>query len=232
MTPKLKFSEVSLQELKAVVELHERDALASDWVEAVDVVLSDGDRQQLEHLRSRLVNEKLHLLNEATLWARAIYPLLILAERDTIRAWSEVPLQARYAKFDTEGIADGVLGRSVAGRLEAPYLIVAETKRGIENQNPLFQLYTQLLAAARLNWELDNLEPQEVFGCYTIADSWTFVRAEVKGLESDRPTLTVEGSKEYTEKNDAEIILQILKGIVSRREHNPSHESINRSRNR
>lgn len=142
-----------------------------------------------------------------------------------------MPLQAHYAKFDTEGIADGVLGRSVAGRLEAPYLIVVETKRGIENQNPLFQLYTQLLAAARLNWELDGLEPQEVFGCYTIADSWTFVRAEVKGLESDRPTLTVEGSKEYTEKNDAEIILQILQGIVSRREQNPSHESINHGRN-
>ncbi len=224
MNPKLKFSDVSLKDLKAVVDLREKDALNGAWVEAADVNLSDGDRQQLDQLRSRLVNEKLHLLNEATLWARAIYPMLLLAEQDNIRVWSEVPLQASYGQFDAEGIADGVLGRSVAGRLEAPYFIVVETKRGIENQNPLFQLYAQLLAAARLNWELDGLEPQEVFGCYTIADSWTFVRAEVRGMEgnvaelgqADRPQLNVESSREYTETHDTEIILKILKGIVAR----------------
>jgi hypothetical protein len=65
------------------------------------------------------------------------------------------------------------------GMMESPYIVVVETKRGIDNQNPLFQLYGQLLAAAHLNWENENQEhsPQEIFGCYTIADSWTFVRA-------------------------------------------------------
>ncbi|NJR71439.1 MAG: hypothetical protein HC771_24590 [Synechococcales cyanobacterium CRU_2_2] len=141
--------------------------------------------------------------------------MLLIAEQGNVRAWSEVPLQARYSSFEAEGIADGVLGRSVAGRLEAPYLIVVETKRGIENQNPIFQLYAQLLAAARLNWELNGREPQILFGCYTIADSWTFVRAVVSDIEGAQPTLQVEASREYRETSDAEIILKILKGIVN-----------------
>jgi hypothetical protein len=123
-----------------------------------------------------------------------------------------------YSQFELDGVADGVMGYSVAGRLEMPYLVVVETKRGIENQNPIFQLYAQLLAAARLNWEGDRLSVQEVFGCYTIADSWTFVRAEVSEIESDRPTLKVESSQEYSEKSDAETILKVLKSIVAQRD--------------
>jgi hypothetical protein len=215
MTPKLTFASTTLKDIQAVVHLEERDAFTADWVKAAAIELTLDELQQLERLKSHLVNEKLHLLNEATLWARAIYPMLLIAEQDNVRAWSEVPLQARYAQFEIEGVVDGVLGRSVAGRLEAPYLTVVETKRGIENQNPLFQLYAQLLAAARLNWELEQCEPQTLFGCYTIADSWTFVRAVVSQLDGDRPHLQVESSKEYTEKTDAEIILRILKGIVS-----------------
>jgi hypothetical protein len=53
-----------------------------------------------------------------------------------------------------------------------------------------------------------------MFGCYTIADSWTFVKGLVQALESDRPRLTVESSQEYAEKVDAEIILKLLKTIV------------------
>ena len=136
-----------------------------------------------------------------------------------------MPLSAVYSQFEVDGIADGVMGYSVAGRLEMPYLVVVETKRGVENQNPIFQLYAQLLAAARLNWEGDSLQDskaerapmQEIFGCYTIADSWTFVRAEVSEIESDRPTLKVESSQEYSEKSDAETILKVLKSIVAKR---------------
>lgn len=128
-----------------------------------------------------------------------------------------MPLSAMYSQFEVDGIADGVMGYSVAGRLEMPYLVVVETKRGVENQNPIFQLYAQLLAAARLNWEGDHVPVQEVFGCYTIADSWTFVRAEVSEIESDRPTLKVESSQEYSQKSDAETILKVLKSIVAKR---------------
>jgi hypothetical protein len=91
-----------------------------------------------------------------------------------------------------------------------------ETKRGIENTNPIFQLYGQLLAAAWLNHQLQEQDIQESFGCFTIADSWTFVRAEVSRIDSDRPTLTVEFSPEYAEKFDAPKILRILKTIIAR----------------
>ena len=77
----------------------------------------------------------------------------------------------------------------------------------------------------RLNWEGDSLQDskaervpvQEVFGCYAIADSWTFVRAEVSEIESDRPTLKVESSQEYSEKSDGSTILKVLKSIVAKR---------------
>jgi hypothetical protein len=213
---KLTFSTVTLARLRQVVNLQERDS-SEIWLASAAIELSDREKLQLEIIQSYLIHEKLHLLNEATLWARAIYPLLLIAEKTGIRAWSEVPLSAVYSQFEVDGIADGVMGCSVAGRLEMPYLVVVETKRGIENQNPIFQLYAQLLAAARLNWEGDRAAVQEVFGCYTIADSWTFVRAEVSEIESDRPTLKVESSQEYSEKSDGETILKVLKSIVAKR---------------
>ena len=221
---KLTFSTVTLALLRQVVNLQERDA-SEIWLASAEIQLSDRERLQLEIIQSYLIHEKLHLLNEATLWARAIYPLLLIAEKTGIRAWSEVPLSAVYSQFEVDGMANGVMGYSVAGRLEMPYLVVVETKRGVENQNPIFQLYAQLLEAARLNWEGDSLQDskaerapiQEIFGCYTIADSWTFVRAEVSEIESDRPTLKVESSQEYSEKSDAETILNVLKSIVAKR---------------
>jgi len=42
------------------------------------------------------------------------------------------------SQFDLEGIADGVIGRSGIGRITTPYLVMIETKRGIEAQNPIF----------------------------------------------------------------------------------------------
>ena len=93
---------------------------------------------------------------------------------------------------------------------------MVETKRGVENANPIFQLYGQLLAAARINWENDGNDPQEIFGCYTIADSWTFVRGQVEGLEAERPILSIEASGEYVEKIEMEVILKILKSIIGR----------------
>ncbi len=213
---KLTFSSATLATLKRLVQLEETDAVEG-WQDVSQVDLTDREQLQLEIIQSYLVREKLHLLNEATLWARAIYPLLMIAEQKNIRAWSEVPLSATYSTFEVDGVADGAIGQSVAGRLEAPYLVVIETKRGIENQNPLFQLYVQLLAAAKVNWENDHQAVQEMFGCYTIADSWTFVRAEVSAIESDRPRLKVESSQEYSEKSDPATILKVLKRIVAQR---------------
>lgn len=49
-----------------------------------------------------------------------------------------------------------------------------------------------------------------------VGDSWQFVRAEVAEMDTERPRLTVEYSREYVEKLEAETILKILKGIVQR----------------
>ena len=73
-----------------------------------------------------------------------------------------------------------------------------------------------MLAAAHLNWEKDALPLQEIFGCYTIADTWNFVRAEVEGIEADVPTLRLEFSREYSEKLEIETIFKIVRAIVGK----------------
>jgi hypothetical protein len=62
------------------------------------------------------------------------------------------------------------------------------------------------------------------FGCYTVADTWSLVRAEVDGMEADIPTLRVEPSREYAEKLEAETIVKILKRIVSK--YKPQGENV------
>ncbi len=212
----LKLSAIGLSDLKRHVSLVEKPGIHYDWLDVANMLLSDREMQYLADLQAGLQTVQVHLFNEATLWSRAIYPLLQLAEQDNIQIWAEVGLSAKYAKFGLEGIADGVMGPSFAGRIQCLYFVMVETKRGIENTNPIFQLYGQLLAAAWLNQQLQEQAIQEIFGCFTIADSWTFIRAEVSGIESDRPTLTVEFSPEYAEKFDAPKILKILKMIISR----------------
>lgn len=215
----LTLSKISIADIKRVVQLKENGIRDYDWTQVETIVLTPREQERLGELEKTLDADPVHLLNESTIWSRAIYPLLQLSEQDDIRVLAGVPIQATYPTFSIDGIADGVIGRSVTGRIEVPYLVMVETKRGIEGQNPIAQLYGELLAAARLNWE-DNRESvpdtQEIFGCYTIADSWTFVRALVGAIDSDRPTLHTENSREYTEKTHSAKILKTLKSIVGR----------------
>jgi hypothetical protein len=213
---KFTIAQLTLVDLERVVDLREQSGSKHSWTQVDDIILTADELRRLDDIQAKLVGKQVHLLNEATIWSRAIYPLLLVAERDDIQAWAEVPLQATYRQFTLEGIADGVLGKSGIGRVKAHYLVMVETKRGIENANPIFQLYGQLLAAAHINWANDNKDPQEIFGCYTIADSWTFVHAQVAGLDTERPTLDIEVSSEYVEKVEMETILKILKNIVER----------------
>lgn len=216
MVTKLTLAKVTLADIKRFVKLIEQEISDYEWTQIESITLNDRESQSLQEIRARLLKKPIHRMNEATLWGKAIYPLLLLVEQTGIEVWAEVSLQAQYTLFELEGVADGVLGKSVTGRLESPYLVVIETKRGVESQDPVPQLYGQLLAAAHINWEEEKQACQNVFGCYTIADSWTFVRAEVTDIETDRPTLRVEYSREYTEKTEAETILKILKRIVAK----------------
>jgi hypothetical protein len=216
---KLTLSALSSSLLKRWVNLQEYGIAEYDWLNVDAIVLSEAEQQQLQYLKLRLRNSRMLLMNEATIWARGIYPLLILAEQGPIQAWSEVALHATYPQFEIDGIADGVLGKCVSGFLESPYLVVVEAKRGLEASNPVYQLYGQLLAAAHLNWENDSHDPQEIFGCYTVADNWSLVRAEIAGLTADKPTLRVEFSREYSEPSEAEILVKILKRMVAKYHH-------------
>jgi hypothetical protein len=213
---KLTLSTLSSLTLKQWVNLDEYGIANYDWLNVDAILLDEEEQQELRRLQSRLKRSRMHLMNEATIWARGIYPLLSLAEQGNIQAWTAVAMSAKYPQFEIEGIADGVLGKCVSGLIELPYLIVVEAKRGLEAQNPLYQLYGQLLVAAHLNWEKNQTEPQEIFGCYTIADSWSFIRAEIDGMTADRPTMQIEFSGEYAEQYDAETIVKILKSIVGK----------------
>ncbi|NJO14778.1 MAG: hypothetical protein HC877_03240 [Thioploca sp.] len=105
---KLTLSSRSKSLLKRFISLTEQDSNTYEWLKTDEVLLNDLEQQQLQYLKSRLLVEHMHLMNEATLWSRAIYPLLSLAEQGNIRTWAGVPLYACYAHFEIEGIADGV----------------------------------------------------------------------------------------------------------------------------
>ena len=207
-------SQLTEETLKKVVTLSEEDGAAEAW-EKMQIALTSDERVLLDYFKSDAQQRHLTILNEATLWSRAIYPLLRLAEHGHIRAWSGVPLKATYPTFELEGEADGALAPSVAGRIEPPYLIVHEAKRGINAPNPQFQLYGEILAAAWLNWQTDTNPAQKLFGCYTVTDRWNFIRAVVSEIESEKPTLHVEFAPVYNCFSDAERIVQLLKFIVA-----------------
>jgi hypothetical protein len=208
----LTIGKLTIPQLRQYVTLHEiRNVRAPQTTP--DIPLTEFEQTQLQVIEDRLSLVSHHLLNEATIWARAIYPVLVLAESGSVRAWAEVAVNAQYPAFEVNGIIDGVLGQEVAGRLDTPYLVMAEAKKGTGGEDPVPQLYGQLLTAARLNWERRPHDPQVVFGAYTIEDTWVFVRAEVSGFESQL-SLSVEVSKEYSQRYEAAGILKILKGIV------------------
>jgi hypothetical protein len=214
--PKLTFSSITLAELQTYINLQEGTVGNYGWNQVSDISLTTHELQRVTEVSDYLLNRDTTLMNEATVWGKAIFPLLTLAEQGNIEIWAEVSLKAKYQTFELEGVADGVLGKSVIGRIEAPYLVMVEAKKGIDAQNPVYQLYSQMLAAAHLNWELNGNDCQEIFGCYTIGDTWKFVRAEVSDIAGDRPLLKTEYSREYAEKLEAATILRLLKGIVQR----------------
>ena len=215
----LTIGKLTFESLSLFVSLEEKPMRNYPWTQVDDLILTDHQRLQLGFICDRLLEEPAHLLNEATIWGRAIYPLLVLGEEGEIRARAEVPISAQYPQFKITGIADGALGKTVATRVTVPFLVLVEAKRGIEGSDPTIQLYGEMLAAARLNWQQQPCEVQIIFGCYTIADTWTFLRGEVRDIDSDRPHLKIEYSQEYTQKHDSLTILKLIKSIVQRSLH-------------
>jgi hypothetical protein len=125
-------------------------------------------------------------------------------------------LKAEYPRFVLEGIADGAVGYDISGPTMSFCLIVVEVKREPEIEDPLTQLYGAMLAAAQMNWAQDKRVPQEIYGCYTIADNWIFAHGLVADIEALRPTMRVALSRAYSETVEAETILRILKSITGK----------------
>jgi hypothetical protein len=148
--------------------------------------------------------------------ARAIYPLLALAEHGDIRAFSLVTLAASFGDIEIHSEADGALATNINEDVGLPYLVVVEAKRGVTATDPMGQLLGAMLCAARLN-EHGGLRSGEIFGCYTIADAWTFLRGKLEWSEP-KPVMSVLSSPEYVEKTDATAILAILRSIVAKAE--------------
>ena len=154
-------SQLTEETLNTLVTLHEADGDLKAR-EKMQVALTPEERVHLDYIKSDVHRAHLPIMNEATIWVRAIYPLLRLAEHGHIQAWSAVPLKARYPTFELEGEADGALAPSVGGRIQPPYLVVHEAKRGVNAPNPQFQLYGEMLAAAWLNWKKNTNVEQTI----------------------------------------------------------------------
>jgi ClpA/ClpB-like protein len=211
------FSELTPESLNSIVTIEERGVTPELW-DKIDVSLTGQELQRVESIVSSFLNRSVAQMNEATIFSRAIFPLLVLAEQGRLETWAQSPLNAQYSGFAFKGIADAVIGFNISGITKPSfYLIVLQAKLGMQARNLQGRLCAAMLAAARLNWERDKRLPQEIFGCYTIADNWTFARGLVSDIETARPTMTVASSREYAEKVEAETILRILKSITDKR---------------
>lgn len=159
--------------------------------------------------------------NEATLWARAIYPMLVLAEEERVRAWSQVTVRGTLGAVELVGVIDGVLAREgvVGGQATTPFLLVVETKRGIDATDPRPQLLAALLASVEAERARGDAagEPIERFGCFTVGDTWKFLRAVESVVEgSPSRAMSVSWSRAFSERLESDAILAMLRGIVAR----------------
>lgn len=214
---RLLFPQISRDEFKALVKLHDHGVRDEPWLDLARGELSESEQRAVHRIVDGFRRFSPTLVNEATVWGRAIFPLLLLAETEGVIAQADVPLLARLSDVELAGNADGAFGTPVAGELAAPFLIIVEAKRGVEGINPVTQLYAELLAAACLNARETGRYTQRVYGCYTVAATWAFVRADVSGLDSEMPSFSVVTSPEISEKPEAATIVKILKSIVAER---------------
>lgn len=187
------------------------DALERTPITDVERVTLASNAERLKHFHATRANE-------ATLWSRAIYPLLMLAESDDIIAWAQAPLLARWepGAFELRGVVDGALARDEAGLPAEPYLLLIEAKRGVDAQDPMAQCVGSMLAVGLQR--LARAAPTDVFGCFTVADTWTFLRGRVATMPQDptRLTLDLTISREYEGRHESALVLAILKGAVGR----------------
>lgn len=215
--PKVSLASVSLRDLEDLVELTSLGVTSEPW-DAEPERLEPDLEVQVKYLHAKLARAQPSTLNEATIWARAVYPLLVLAENNRVRAWAQVPIAARdpYSDAEISGIIDGVLAPEavLAGAPGLPFLLVVEAKRGMDGVDPRPQLLGAVLAALWQRIAAGEAPPMEAYGCYTVGDIWTFVRARATLPAGGRLALALSWSREYSERAEVSGILQVLRRIV------------------
>ncbi len=155
---------------QSLCRLTGHDVTDEPWRSLAATELSVDDRRLAAFYTSKNVSASATAMNESTVWARVIYPLLMLAEVRDVRAWSQVPIMASVPSRD----AAAALRRAAGARSVTQY------------------------------------------GCYTVGDVWTFVRARVDlPVDDALPSVHPEWSREYAERHEAETILKVLRGIAS-----------------
>ena len=195
----------TLVEVAAIA--HERSQPAV-WAELARREIGEHERVACNLIVAKLTHYKSHRADEATLWARAIYPLLALAELgEETRAFSRVEMAAGFGGVEIRGVADGALARHVDEDARPPYFVVIEAERGVSAPDLMARALGAMLCAARLSQ--GERKGGEIFGCYTIADVWTFLRGTVD-WDQPKPVMSVLSSREYVEKTEAVTILAIL----------------------
>ncbi|MEM8639368.1 MAG: hypothetical protein AAGG51_11205 [Cyanobacteria bacterium P01_G01_bin.54] len=76
--PQLHFSQLTLAQLKPLIHLQEKAIAPYPWTQVEAVALTPREINQIQEICSHLINHDTALMNEATIWSRAIYPLLLL----------------------------------------------------------------------------------------------------------------------------------------------------------
>lgn len=213
----LSLEQITVEHIARIAPLEARPLTTVPWEAFESTPLTPEQEQQLAWVSARLRTFHTTRANESTLWARAIYPLLVLAEQGDVRAWSQVTLRATFpvdgGELELVGVADGVLAREsgLGGEPRPPLLLVVEAKRAVDAVDPAPQLLGALYIALRGAQETHAARVS--YGCYTVGDTWTFARATRTGGDA-APRVTVDWSREYTERNEAAAILKILSAIV------------------
>lgn len=211
---KLNLSQVTLDDLQQLVELTDDGIQDAPWSGWATIPLSDHDLHAADEIMGRLRRFDATLVNEATIWGRVVYPMLMLAETDGVQAWSQVPLHANVGGVELIGVLDGAIGRPIAGVLDVPWLLVVEAKRGVDATSPQWQLYGEMLAAAAAHARRRPRPVHEIHGCMTVADVFKFVRAEVRFATGGKPGVAITSSREFTAKTEAREVLATLKAAV------------------
>lgn len=212
---KRQLSQIGRTEFIEFADLEDVGISEEPWSSFERSSLSADDESQLALLLRRYRGMHVTRINEATLWSRLVYPLLLAAERDSIKAWSEVPISAQIGEVELQGVVDGALAAGGADAPNWPLLLVIKAKRGTEAANPVHPLYAALLCVGWNQTAKVGAKERVCYGCFTIADTWTFVEARIRGVPG-RPRVQVRSSREYSEKLEAHLILSVLRGIEDR----------------